>query len=125
MKPIVIALLCTLGLPFVALAESPASLYAVEFTTGSAWDAAKPPQEQAEFSAHSANLKKLREAGQLVLGARYADKGLVIISAADEAAARALIEQDPAVQAKTFTYQLHEFRVFYGGSVTAPPRRKN
>ena len=47
-----------------------------------------------------------------------------MIAAADEAAAKAEIEQDPSVKAGVFVYQLNEFRVFYGGSVEAPARKK-
>ena len=104
-------------------ALAPGLLFAVEFKTGPTWDAAKPAQEQAEFRAHSANLKRLRDQGSLVLGARYADKGFVVLSAANEAEAHAMVQQDPSVKAGTFVYQLNEFRVFYGGAV-APPARK-
>lgn len=110
--------------PAAPAASAPAPLlFAVEFKTGPNWDAAKPPQEQAEFRAHSANLKKLRDQGSLVLGARYADKGLVVLSAASEAEAHAMVQQDPSVKAGTFAYQLNEFRVFYGGAVAPPPRK--
>ena len=104
-------------------APTPAGkLFAVEIKTGPAWDAAKPPQEQAYFREHSARLRQLREQGLLVLGARYADKGLIILRAAGEAEAHALMQADPSMQAKVFGYELHEFRVFYGGSVAPPPR---
>ncbi|MEZ5465362.1 MAG: YciI family protein [Lysobacteraceae bacterium] len=96
-------------------------LFAVEFTIGQAWDADKPAHEQAHFREHSANLKRLRESGALLLGARYGKKGLVVLSAASEAEARALIERDPAVQGGTFAFELHPFSVFYGGELP-PPR---
>lgn len=111
-------------------AQAPASapdganrpLFAVEITIGAKWDPAKPPQEQQYFAEHSANLRRLREAGSLVLGARYGDKGLVVLAARDEADARAMMDEDPSMKAQVFTYQLHRFNVFYGGTV-APPRR--
>jgi uncharacterized protein YciI len=107
-------------------AEPPAvepRLYAVEIRVGPKWDAAKPAGEQAYFREHSANLRKLREGGQLVLGARYGDKGLVVVSAPSAEAARALIDADPSIAHGTFSYELHEFRVFYPGAVPARSAR--
>lgn len=100
----------------------PLNLYAVEIRTGPAWDAARPPHEQAFFKEHSANLKRLRDAGQLVLGARYADKGLVIVQARSPAEARALIDADPAMRERVFVYELSDFNVFYGGAVQPKAR---
>ncbi|TDP74283.1 YciI family protein [Roseateles toxinivorans] len=131
--PSLVALLVvlSLGASGFAAAQTPASsplttpalnLYAVEIKTGPGWDAAKPPQEQLHFREHSANLKRLRDAGQLVLGARYADKGLVVLQAASAEAAHAMMRQDPAIQGQVFTYALHDFNVFYGGAVQTKRR---
>lgn len=98
-------------------------LYAVEIKTGPAWDSAKPAHEQAHFREHSANLKRLRDQGSLVLGARYSDKGFVLLQAATEQEAHAMMQRDPSVQARVFAYELHEFKVFYAGTVQARPRR--
>jgi len=103
--------------------EADTRLFAVEIRTGPKWDPALPPPQQAYFKEHSANLRQLREAGRLVLGARYSDKGLVILSAASADEARALMNQDPAITHGTFVYELHEFNVFYAGNVPARPRR--
>lgn len=104
--------------PPSAAAQAPAApLYAVEFRTGPGWVAGKPANEQEHFREHSANLRKLREQGALAIGARYADKGFIVLAAESEAAARAMIDADPAVRHGTFVYELHEFAVFYGGSV--------
>jgi uncharacterized protein YciI len=106
-----------------ASAAAPAALlFAVEIRTGPAWDASKPPQDQAYFRAHSLHLRRLREQGVLVLGARYADKGLLVVRAASLAQAQALLQDDPALQAGVFSHEVHEFRVFYGGAVAAPAR---
>ncbi len=103
-------------------AENVTSLFAVEIQVGPKWDASKPTQDQAHFREHSAHLKRLRDAGSLVLGGRYADKGLVVLAAGTESQARALMDADPSMQAQTFRYELHPFRVFYGGAVAPPPR---
>ncbi len=103
--------------------ESSHKLFAVEFKVGARWVAGRAPHEQEYFREHSANLRKLREQGSLIVGGRYSDKGLVVLSAESESAARAMVEQDPSVKNGTFSYELHEFSVFYGGSVQ-PQRRK-
>ena len=108
--------------PASAAAAPQGRLFAVEFKVGPKWVASKPPGEQEFFREHSANLHKLREQGSLVLGARYSDKGLVVLAAESEAAARAMVDQDPAVKHGTFSYELHDFSVFYGGTVQ--PRRR-
>ena len=108
----------------VAQTPSPAPLYAAVFKTGPRWDPAKAPNEQAFFREHSANLAKLRAAGTIVVGARYADVGLVVVSSASEAAARALFEGDPSIAAGTFALEVHRFSVFYPGTVGTPPAPK-
>lgn len=100
-----------------AAKSSATRLFAVEFKTGPAWNAAKPPNEQVYFKEHSANLKQLRDRGVLIVGARYADKGFIVLSAASADEASAMIKADPAVQHGTFVYELHEFKVFYPGTL--------
>jgi uncharacterized protein YciI len=104
-----------------AAAELP--LFAVQVKKGPGWDEAKPPQAQAQFREHSAHLRKLREAGSLVMGARYSDIGLLVVAADTEAAARALMEGDPSIAAGTFAIEVHPFNVFYGGHLQPRPRR--
>ncbi len=98
-------------------------LFAIEIKTGPAWDPEKPPRQQTLFAEHSANLKRLRDAGSLVMGARYSDKGLVVVAAPALEQARAMIEADPSIAAGTFSYELHPFNVFYPGTVQARPRQ--
>lgn len=132
-------LLLTLGVSLAAaLAQAPAPapasappaatpatpLFAAVFKTGPKWDPAKAPGEQALFREHSANLAKLRAGGSIVLGARYGDVGLIVVSAATEADARKLFEADPSLAAGTFALDVHRFSVFYPGTVgtPAPPK---
>ena len=103
------------------LSELP--LFAVEITVGSKWDQSKPPQEQQFFQDHSSNLKRLRDSGALIMGARYSDKGLVVLAAQDEAEARAMMDEDPSMKAEVFKYQIHPFSVFYGGTIKTRARR--
>lgn len=128
--PLVVAVL----VPHFASAQQPTApaasapveqaLFAVEIRTGPRWDSAKPPQEQAYFREHSANLRRLREAGALIMGARYSDKGLVVLSAFSAADVKVMMEADPSFAAGTFAYEVHPFNVFYSGNVQARPRRQ-
>jgi uncharacterized protein YciI len=119
--------LASLLLAFAAFAAhaQPAEanrLFAVEVKTGPRWDSAKPPADQPFFREHSANLNQLREAGHILMGARYSDKGFLVFSAASAGAVRALMDQDPSVGHGTFTYEVHDFHVFYPGTI--PARRR-
>jgi uncharacterized protein YciI len=105
------------------LAPNDLPLFAIEITIGSKWDQSKPPQEQLHFRDHSSNLKKLRDSGALIMGARYSDKGLVVLAAKDETSARAMMDEDPSIRAEVFKYQVHSFNVFYGGTVNTKTRR--
>ncbi|MDP3073320.1 MAG: nuclear transport factor 2 family protein [Opitutaceae bacterium] len=111
-----------LGLAPLAGAPSAAAekLFAVTITTGPAWDAAKPAAEQAFFKEHSANLARLRAAGLSVIGGRFADKGLLLIRAADAAAVRAELTRDPSITAGVFQATVDEYRPFQHGD-TRPP----
>lgn len=92
-------------------------LFAVEIKVGPNWDSAKSPYEQAFFQEHSANLKRLREAGHIVMGARYSDIGLIVFSASSADEVRVHMSQDPSMTAGTFQYEVHPFNVFYPGLV--------
>lgn len=94
-------------------------LYLIEFTVGAAWDHALPVPEQTGFAGHSANLARLRKDGVLLFGARYADKGVILLKAPDVEAARGALANDPALAAGVFVADIHEFRPFYPGEVPA------
>ncbi len=109
--------------PQAPSAEADTPLFAVEIKIGPKWDQSKPPQEQMHFREHSANLKRLRDSGALVMGARYSDKGLVVVAATSEAQVRAMMDEDLSMKAGVFQYEVHSFNVFYGGTVAPRPRR--
>jgi uncharacterized protein YciI len=92
-------------------------LFIAIFSLGPNWQIDKPAHEQAYFKEHSANLKKWRAEKKIVLGARYSDKGMIIISAADEKEARSRLEHDPMVMNKIFNLELYPFSPFYKGCI--------
>jgi hypothetical protein len=126
MRRVAIALAGALGASLASAQPGPvppapatSGLYLVEFRTGPGWRPDRPPQDQAGFAGHSANLARLRAAGILLFGARYGDTGVVLLRVADEAAARLELEPDPSLPAGVFVAQVHEFRPFYPGEVPA------
>ncbi len=119
---LIVALVAVLLIDFASAQQTPVTastlpLFAIEITVGPKWDAAKRPQDQPFFREHSANLARLREAGSVVMGARYADKGLVVVAAPTIEAARAMMDGDPSIATGTFVFDVHPFNVFYGGTV--------
>lgn len=105
-----------LALAPTARAQAAESLFIVHFTTGPGWQASLPPPEQKFFREHSANLSRLRRDGRLLIGARYGDKGMIILRATDESAVQAELAQDPSLAAGTFVAQVDAFRPFMPGS---------
>lgn len=74
------------------------------------------PEEAATVARHFAYLKDLTERGVVVLAGRTltADEGtfgIVILAAESEAAARDLMEADPAVQGGVMRAELYPFRI--------------
>lgn len=92
-------------------------LFIAIFSLGPSWQADKPAHEQAYFKEHSANLKKLRAEKKILVGARYSDKGMIIITAANEQEARVMLESDPMVANKVFNLELYQYNPFYKGCV--------
>ena len=93
--------------------------FAVEFRTGPGWDKSKPPGEQKHFADHSANLRKLRQEGKIVVGGRYGEVGLVLLRAASEEEARTLLATDPSLSAGIFVAQVHPWSTFMAGTLEA------
>jgi len=104
----------------VGLAAQSDTLFAVRFTVGPNWDAAKAPNEQAHFAEHSANLSRLRKEGVLVIGARFGEVGLVVLRLPDEEAVKAQLARDPSIERGTFKAQIDRFMPFMHGSTRAP-----
>ena len=96
-------------------AVAPSQYFIAIFSLGPAWQSDKPAHEQLYFKEHSANLRQWREQKKITLGARYSDKGMIILRARDEAEARSWLENDPMVVNGLFRLELHPFAPFYLG----------
>lgn len=107
----VLALVLAAGI--TAAQTPPSSLFVVHFETGPGWDKSLAPPDQPSFREHSANLNRLRKEGTIVFGARYGDLGMIFLKAETLDAAKALIEADPGVQSRIFSYRIAPLRVFY------------
>lgn len=70
-------------------------------------------QEQRIFQEHGRWLAKLVKDGIVLLAGPCLDgqMGIVILEASGEEAARAIMAEDPAVQAGLFSTDVHPFRV--------------
>jgi hypothetical protein len=117
---ITIALLCFNLVAYTQTLPPSDSLYIVTYTTGPAWDSDKEPNEQIFFKEHSANLSKLRKDGVIKAGARYAEKGIIIITAKSSLIAKEIIFNDPAVVNKLFVADVQKLNVFYDGCIERP-----
>jgi uncharacterized protein YciI len=96
---------------------APLRTFAVSFRAGPSWNPAQAPSEQKHFADHSANLRKLRQEGRIVLGGRFGEVGLVLLRARSEEEARALLAADPALAAGIFAAQVEPWSTFMSGAV--------
>jgi uncharacterized protein YciI len=94
--------------------------FALCYQRGPGWVPGKPVFEQP-LHAHRLYMRQLFEAGTLRLGGPFLDDtgGLVIVQAADEGAARELLDRDPAISAGVMRATLHSWQVLAGAEVLA------
>ena len=74
------------------------------------------PEEDAITEQHFDYLKRLTEAGVVILAGRtqttdYSSFGLIIFNAEDEAAAHEIVQNDPAVKQKQFRAELYPYQI--------------
>ncbi len=91
------------------------SLYIVTYTTGPLWDPVKKPREQNFFYEHSSHLGQLRKDGVIKFGARYGDKGSIVIIAPNSKTAKEIIYVDQAIINKLFIADIQKLSIFYDG----------
>lgn len=79
---------------------------------GAAWLAGKPITEQP-LQEHGQYVLQLHLAGKLRFAGPFADDsgGAAVFEAADEAEARRIVDNDPAVINQIFVYDLHPWRL--------------
>lgn len=87
------------------------------------------PEEARIVSDHFEYLKRLAADGVVQLAGRTLREddsafGLVVFRAESEAAARAVMEGDPAVREGVMRAELHPYRIAVVGSPGAGPRRE-
>jgi len=58
-----------------------------------------------------------RDAGSILVGARYEDRGMIVLKAASDDEARAEIARDPMVAAGTFAMTIASFHPFFPGCI--------
>ena len=91
-------------------------LYRLQVTRSEMLRGGPTPEEARVVGAHLNYLKKLAEEGVVVLAGRTQTNdettfGIVILNAADESAARAVMDNDPAVKGSVMHATLFPFRV--------------
>lgn len=100
-------------------ARQPADrLVALVFTTGPAWDTARPPTAQQHFATHSANLRRMRETGILVAGGRFGPYGLMLVRAPSVDSARGLLAPDSSIAVGTFRVEVTLWQTVYEGTLS-------
>ena len=87
------------------------------YSLGESWDPSKSPSEQLYFADHSAHLRDLRIKERITIGARYSDKGMVILKAKNETEAREIAETDVSVKKKLFNVEIFILNAFYKGCI--------
>jgi len=115
MRIMLMTIFTTVALTLPTQAQVTDSLYIVTYTTGPSWDVNKPPHEQPNFKEHSARLGQLRKEGVIRFGARYGEKGMIVITASTREAARKIIFEDQAVANKLFEVDVQKLNIFYDG----------
>ncbi|NPV56966.1 MAG: hypothetical protein HPY76_09910 [Anaerolineae bacterium] len=91
-------------------------LYRIQPTRWEMLTEGATPFEQEKIGEHFAYLEKLVQRGVALLAGRTQSPsrdgmGIVIFRAADDMAARKIVDEDPAVEAGAFAAQLFPFRV--------------
>ncbi len=105
--------------PASAAATPPPPLFLAQLSLGPGWEANKPPQEQAGFREHSANLARMRRSGAMLFGARTKALGWMILTATDLESAKREFADDPMVQRQAFALEVEPLMAFYRGALGA------
>lgn len=98
--------------------EMPRTYFLGLLRRGPRWTPGESPAQAKLQEAHLANIRKLMEAGKLVVAGPFEDdgplRGIFVFKAASIAEARTLAETDPAVQAGRLVISIHTWVVANG-----------
>ncbi|MFN4311020.1 MAG: YciI family protein [Ferrovibrio sp.] len=101
----------------------PRPVYWIDYQRGPAWPAGEAPPKQALYD-HQIYLQGLMQGGKLLMAGLFRDEaggGIAVLDSDDEAAARDMMERDPAVQSGLLTATLRPWQiVFEPASGTSP-----
>lgn len=94
-------------------------LFAIVYRAGPAWKPGVPMKDQG-LRDHFFHVKALHERGDIVYaGPMGPDGGLILIHAADQTAAQAIVAADPAVKAGIFIGEARDFTPRFTGAGAA------
>ncbi len=103
--------------PATASAVKAEPLFAIIYRAGPAWKANVPMRDQGLLE-HFYYIRDQHRAGRIIVaGPLGAEGGLVLVRAADQAAAEALMKADPAVIAGKFVGTVTPFVARFPGAV--------
>ena len=113
----------------------PAEVGGFEMTTyfvgflyrGPKWTAESTPETQRIQEGHMANIRRMGEAGKLLVAGPFSDdgdlRGLYVFKVATKEEAEKLVESDPAVQAGRLRFELHPW--FAAKNIVVTPHASN
>lgn len=101
----------------------PRAVYWIDYQRGPAWPAGQSDPKQA-LHEHQIYLQQLMQSGKLLMAGLFRDDaggGIAVLDSSDEAFARRLMEDDPAVRSGLLSARLRPWQmVFNPASGTSP-----
>lgn len=101
----------------------PRAVWWIEYQRGPAWPADQPAPKQA-LHDHQIYLERLMQSGELLIAGLFRDDaggGIAVLDSSEEAIARRMMEEDPAVQSGLLSARLRPWQmVFNPASGTSP-----
>ncbi len=101
----------------------PRAVWWINYQRGPAWPAGQPAPKQA-LEDHQMYLERLMQTGKLLMAGLFRDDaggGIAVLDTSDEAAARRMMEEDPAVLSGLLAATLRPWQmVFNPASGTSP-----
>lgn len=107
------------------MVDEPLFLCRIQLTRPAILTAGPTAEESAIMAQHAAHIERLAAAGVVLLAGRTLNTdpgcfGIVVLQAADQEAARAIVDSDPGVHAGVWRAEIFPFRIaFRGGALRA------